>query len=173
MLRAASQQAPEPTVIARIQALFGVDGADVMRYDDASAGQHRAVRVQRSEATPTGEKETSAGGLSVKAFVLAGDTAAESWLRPLLQDKLPADAFGPALLSPAAQAPVITAARGKQVCTCFNVSETAIVEVLKRCDGDGNVDVNARLAQLQSELKCGTNCGSCLPALRKLAQATS
>nr|WP_315199137.1 molybdopterin-dependent oxidoreductase [uncultured Aquabacterium sp.] len=173
MLRAASQQAPEPTVIARIQALFGVDGADVMRYDDASAGQHRAVRVQRSEATPTGEKETSAGGLSVKAFVLAGDTAAESWLRPLLQDKLPADAFGPALLSPAAQAPVITAARGKQVCTCFNVSETAIVEVLKRCDGDGNVDVNARLAQLQSELKCGTNCGSCLPALRKLAQTTS
>jgi len=79
-------------------------------------------------------------------------------------------------LSPAAQAPVVTAARGKQVCTCFNVSETAIVEVLKRCGGDANGDgpgdVNARLAQLQSELKCGTNCGSCLPALRKLAQTT-
>ena len=72
------------------------------------------------------------------------------------------------------RAPVVTAARGKQVCTCFNVSETAIVEVLKRCGGDasGNDDVNARLAQLQSELKCGTNCGSCLPALRKLAQTT-
>ena len=104
----------------------------------------------------------------MKAFVLAGDTAAESWLRPLLQDKLPADAFGPALLSPAAQAPVVTAARGKQVCTCFNVSEADIVAGLTACAAEA--EPAQRLAQLQGTLKCGTNCGSCLPAVRKLVQ---
>ncbi|MBH1987884.1 MAG: (2Fe-2S)-binding protein, partial [Burkholderiales bacterium] len=166
MLRAASPHAPEPGVVAQIQALFGVDGADVMRYDDPSTGQHRAVRVEHQQRE---DAPAEAASLRVQAFVLAGDTAAEAWLRPLLQDKLPADAFGRALLSPGAQPPVATEARGKQVCTCFNVSETAIVEVLKRCEGG----VNERLGQLQSELKCGTNCGSCLPALRKLAQAAT
>jgi len=33
-------------------------------------------------------------------------------------------------------------------------------------------DAAARLAQAQSQLRCGTNCGSCLPTLRRLAQAT-
>ena len=28
----------------------------------------------------------------------------------------------------------------------------------------------SRLSQLQAALKCGTNCGSCLPDLRRLAQ---
>jgi assimilatory nitrate reductase catalytic subunit len=54
--------------------------------------------------------------------------------------------------------------RGKQVCTCFNVSEPQIMAFLPQCTG---VD-DQRLAQLQGELKCGTNCGSCVPALRKL-----
>jgi assimilatory nitrate reductase catalytic subunit len=63
---------------------------------------------------------------------------------------------------------VATANRGKQVCTCFNVSDIAITQVLGRCSGS----TEQRLASLQSELRCGTNCGSCLPALRKLVQQT-
>lgn len=33
----------------------------------------------------------------------------------------------------------------------------------------GNAD--ERFASLQSTLKCGTNCGSCVPELKRLAQA--
>ena len=32
-------------------------------------------------------------------------------------------------------------------------------------------EYRARVAGLQSTLKCGSNCGSCIPSLRKLAQA--
>jgi len=32
--------------------------------------------------------------------------------------------------------------------------------------------VPERLARLQAELKCGTDCGSCLPALRTLVRDT-
>jgi assimilatory nitrate reductase catalytic subunit len=54
--------------------------------------------------------------------------------------------------------------KGKQVCTCFNVTEPEIIETLSACQGEAD----ARLAQLQGALKCGTNCGSCIPSLRKL-----
>jgi len=30
--------------------------------------------------------------------------------------------------------------------------------------------VDAKLAQLQAELRCGTNCGSCLPELRRIVR---
>jgi assimilatory nitrate reductase catalytic subunit len=58
--------------------------------------------------------------------------------------------------------------KGKQVCTCFNVTEPQIVQVLARCQGS----TDERLAMLQGELKCGTNCGSCLPAVRGLVKAS-
>ncbi len=60
------------------------------------------------------------------------------------------------------------AERGRQVCTCFNVTEPQIVEQLGRCEGSAE----ARLSQLQGALKCGTNCGSCLPVLRGLVKAS-
>jgi assimilatory nitrate reductase catalytic subunit len=37
---------------------------------------------------------------------------------------------------------------------------------LRRCEGSDE----QRLSQLQSQLQCGTNCGSCLPQLKKLVR---
>ena len=59
-------------------------------------------------------------------------------------------------------------ARGKVVCSCFGVTETAIQLHLPRCAGADR----ERLAALQGELKCGTNCGSCLPELQRMLHAT-
>jgi len=85
-------------------------------------------------------------------------------MKALLEDELPAQSFGRLLLSGSPTAPVALAPRGKQVCTCFNISEPQIIAVLGQCSGT----TDERLSQLQGELKCGTNCGSCLPALRTL-----
>ena len=153
LFRAAGIEAASAEVIARIETLMGVDGADMLRYQDKHRGQRRAMRMERSP-----------DGLRLAAFVLAGDISAEAWIRPLLQDELLADAYGRALLSPGATPPVAVVSKGKQICTCFNVTETAIVDTLAACQGD----TDARLAQLQGQLKCGTNCGSCIPALRQL-----
>ena len=84
----------------------------------------------------------------------------------VLQDQLPAQDFGRRLLSFEASAPVGVAARGKVVCSCFGVGEHAIGEALAACRGsDGE-----RLAQLQGALKCGTNCGSCIPELKRMVR---
>ena len=81
----------------------------------------------------------------------------------LLVERLPADAYGRALLAGSAQPPCAIPARGAQVCTCFDITAPQIDAVLSRCSGTND----AQLAQLQKALKCGTNCGSCLPALRR------
>mgnify|MGYP002147983249 CR=1 FL=1 len=104
----------------------------------------------------------------LEAFLLAGDTRSRAWIQALLQDELPAQAYGRLLLSPGAKAPVAVQARGKQVCTCFNVTEDAIQQRLATCHGGPD----ARLATLQADLKCGTNCGSCIPELKRLVRAT-
>jgi assimilatory nitrate reductase catalytic subunit len=153
LFRAAGTQTASDELIGRIEDLMGIGGVDVLRYDDKHRGQHRAMRMTRD-----------ADGKRLGAFVLAGDISAEAWIRPLLQDELLADAYGRALLSPGATPPVAVESKGKQVCTCFNVTETAIIETLGTCQGN----TDSRLAQLQGQLKCGTNCGSCIPALRQL-----
>jgi assimilatory nitrate reductase catalytic subunit len=50
------------------------------------------------------------------------------------------------------------------VCSCFDVSEAAILQTLTACAGPPE----ARLAALQARLRCGTQCGSCLPTLKRL-----
>lgn len=157
LFRVGHGEAPGASAVQQIEDILDIGGVDVLRYDDPSRGQHRAMRLQRDS-----------DGLRLRAFVLAGDISAEAWIRPLLQDRLLADAYGRALLNPGVEPPVATAPRGKQVCTCFNVSEPAIVAELAACPADAGVDTH--LSLLQAALKCGTNCGSCLPAVRKLVQ---
>jgi len=157
LLRAAAHEAPPDELLATIEQLLQLDDGDVLRYADAKRGQRRAVRLQRSPECTT-----------VAAFLLAGDTRAEAWLKTLLQNELPAQDYGRALLQGSAEAPVALAAPSRQVCTCFNVSENAIHAQLQRCHGSES----ERLTQLQQTLQCGTNCGSCVPELQRLVRST-
>ncbi|MGZ5271553.1 MAG: (2Fe-2S)-binding protein, partial [Ramlibacter sp.] len=144
-------------LLAQIEVALQLDGAQVLRYADARTGQRRAARLTR-----VGDD------LRLTGILLGGDTRAEAWIRTVLQDELPAQAFGRALLAPGARAPAAVAPRSRQVCTCFDVGETAIRGALAGCAGTDD----ARLATVQSQLRCGTNCGSCIPELRRLVAAT-
>ncbi|MEJ8824291.1 molybdopterin dinucleotide binding domain-containing protein, partial [Variovorax humicola] len=161
LFRAAGHDAAPEALLTRIEALMGLSTADTLRYADARHGQRRAARLVRVADTP--------GEARLEAFLLAGDTRAEGWIKALLQDRLPAQAFGRQLLRPGSTAPIQVAARGKIVCNCFGVTETAIGKTLQGCTGnDGQ-----RLAALQGALQCGTNCGSCLPELQRMVRASA
>ena len=155
LFRAAAHEPPETAVIERIEALLGLDTPDALRYADPRLGQRRTARLEGH-----GENRQLDG------FVLAGDTRAEVWIKPLLEDGLSASAYGRLILMPGAKAPVAMVTKSRQVCTCFNVSENAIQEQLQRCGGTDD----ERLTWLQGSLSCGTNCGSCLPELRRLVR---
>ena len=118
-------------------------------------------------------------------FALSGDTSAEAWIKTLLQDELPAQAYGRLLLLPGAKPPAAVTEsmkkRGKLVCTCLNVTDAAIDEHLADLSqginlgssGAGSLATNeARLASLQSTLKCGNNCGSCVPELKRMVRSS-
>jgi assimilatory nitrate reductase catalytic subunit len=157
LLRAAAYEAPPEEIVARIEGLFGLDAPDVLRYADKRKGQRRTVRLVRQ-----GEEAR------LHAFVLAGDTSAQAWMKTLLQDELPAQSYGRALLAPGAKPPAAVASRGRAICTCFDVTDAQIRSCLASADGDEET----RLAHLQGRLQCGTNCGSCLPELKRLVQAS-
>ncbi len=155
LFRAAAHEPAPDALLEEIEQLLGITGAQVLRYADRRRGQRRAMLLSRRD-----------DHAELTACLLAGDTRAEPWIKTLLQDALPAQAYGRQLLSPGAKAPVALQSRGKQVCTCFNVSDVAIAERLQRSAGSDD----ARLADLQKALQCGTNCGSCVPELKRLVR---
>jgi assimilatory nitrate reductase catalytic subunit len=154
LFRAAAAEAPSDQTLAQIATLFGLEGPQALHYIDTRRGQRRSVRLA---AEP--------GSRQLQALMLAGDTRAEAWLLPLLQQRGTAPS-GAQLLAAGAQAPGLVPVREVQVCSCFDIGRGRIQQTLKRCEGSAN----ERLAALQAELKCGTQCGSCLPELRRLVQ---
>ncbi|MCC2675895.1 MAG: nitrate reductase, partial [Ramlibacter sp.] len=156
LFRAAAYEAPPDEMLQRMEAIFGLAGADTLRYADRRKGQRRAIRVERQGAD-----------VRLQGMLLSGDTSAEAWLKALLLQELPAQAYGRLLLAPGAKAPVALQGKGKQVCSCFGVEASTIEDHLARCSGSAE----ERLASLQQSLRCGTNCGSCVPELKRMVRA--
>ncbi|MFT4193834.1 molybdopterin oxidoreductase family protein, partial [Ottowia sp.] len=120
LLRAAASAPVDAALLTRIEALLALDTPDTLHLTDRHRGQRRTARLARG----------ADGQASLQGFLLAGDTQAEAWLRTVLQDRLPAEAYGRLLLAPGAAPPRPVAARTPQVCTCFDVGEAAIVDCL-------------------------------------------
>ncbi|MDD0812640.1 molybdopterin-dependent oxidoreductase [Curvibacter sp. RS43] len=155
LFRAAASRAPAPALLRQIETLLGLDSRQALHYSDASHDQYRTVQVLAD-----GEQR------HVGAWLLAGDTRAQAWLRPLLQEAQDVSAYGQRLLSPGATPPVAQAARSALVCSCLGVNEQSIRHQLAQSRGSDD----ERLKELQCALKCGTNCGSCVPELKRLVR---
>ncbi len=155
LFRAAHHEPPPANVLEQIEALMQLQGPDVLRYADAKRGQRRAARLVETNTQTV-----------LDAVLLAGDVSAQGWITTLLKESLPAHSYGRALLIPGAVPPVPVVSRGQQVCACFNVTEVAVESHLKTCTGEPS----GWLATLQSTLKCGTNCGSCVPQLQRMVR---
>jgi assimilatory nitrate reductase catalytic subunit len=159
LFRAAAYEQPDDAKadpwLDQIERILGLQDASSLRYADKKRGQRRAIRVKRED-----------NKASIEGFLLAGDTSAQAWVTALLQGQQDASAYGRLLLVPGSQAPVAVQAKGTQVCSCFNVSEPDIQAFLKNSEGSEEQCLNA----LQGALKCGTNCGSCVPQLKKLVR---
>ena len=157
--RAAAHEPVPAELLAEIEAALDLAHSDTLRYSDRRLGQHRAARLTRQ----------SDASLRLDALLLCGDTQAEAWIKPLLQQELPAQRYGQQLLRAGAKAPVDLPAPAKLICTCFNVSESAIRQQLDQLQHLSND--SERMAQLQGALRCGTQCGSCKPQLQRMLRA--
>ena len=136
---------------ARIRAALsnstlGSDG-DWIEFRDCSARRYRAALIQNNTLQAV--------------FFFEQDYAqlpSRQWLESLFEHDTLSEADRIALLSGRPARNVQDA--GRIICACFGVGENTLREAIR----NGAASVEA----LGIELKAGTNCGSCIPELRKL-----
>ena len=157
LIRAACSEPPDIALLHDIEELLSLNGSNSLRYVDARRSQLRSMRLQHSEANQT--KDTQ-----LNAFIIAGDTSAEPWLKALLQTQASTKDYGRRLLMTGRKPPVALVETGTTVCSCVGVKDVAIRNHLQIYKGDST----QRLASLQGTLKCGTQCGSCVPELKRM-----
>ncbi|HEY4068717.1 MAG TPA: molybdopterin-dependent oxidoreductase [Burkholderiaceae bacterium] len=161
-LDAAAAEMPAVAQLDALRAELALSAEAVLDYRDPRTGVQRALRISRD----------AAGAERLQGFWICGpeaaDAALSSWWRETLQGDLPLAMPALRMLAPGARDRQGSAQPASpQLCTCFNVSVAQASAALAAAPGDPT----QRLAQTQAQLRCGTNCGSCLPHLRRLAQA--
>jgi assimilatory nitrate reductase catalytic subunit len=146
-LRAAAYAPADAALVASIERLLQIEGAQLMRYEDRRRHLRRVLKVHDG---------------ALHGAMLAGDASAEGWLLELLRSESPVAPLGRALMMPGADAPRGLVSKGKQVCNCLGVWERDIDTLLATLAGSSE----EQLAQLQQRLGCGTQCGSCVPEIK-------
>jgi assimilatory nitrate reductase catalytic subunit len=144
-LRAAHTMVPDDSLIAGLDHLLGMtENAPMLRYDDAKRGISKRVLVENGQVT---------------GVRLTGETLAAEWLKEVMMQGQFTDALRRWALAPVSTPPDGQRRRGKVVCSCLDVCENEITS---------NIALGADFSALQDRLKCGTQCGSCVPELKQL-----
>jgi assimilatory nitrate reductase catalytic subunit len=136
---------PSPDMLAELAAATGLDAPHMPAFNDTRRGIAKRALI---------EGDRLAGAL------LCNETRATDWLLDLIARGGSTADLRKWLFAPLATPPAAGPARGRIVCNCFDVSESEI-----RAELAAGLD----LAALQEKRKCGSNCGSCLPELRRMA----
>lgn len=157
IFRAAHQTALSVDTLQTLLQDLGLSGPSILHYADPKRGNARYLRLQHEPQQTT-----------LQAFALSGDVLAQAWFKQLLIDQ---EAIGNTLAlltqsqaNPSTQSNESRAPASRVICTCFNVNEKQIQQSLNTLAGS---DAD-RLKALQAELKCGSNCGSCVPELKQI-----
>ncbi|WP_047541072.1 nitrate reductase [Methylotenera versatilis] len=138
---------PEIDLITQIDTILGMtDEMPLLNYNDAKRGISKRILVENDQVT---------------GVRLMGETLAADWLKDVMSSGSFTDELRRWALAPVVAPPTGQKGRGKIVCNCLDVSQNEIID---------NIELGADLITLQNKLKCGTECGSCVPELKKLVQ---
>ena len=156
ILRAAHTQAVDAALITEIDVILGMtDDMPLLNYNDAKRGISKRILVENNLVN---------GKPEVSGVRLVGETLATDWLKDIMTTGAFTDDLRRWALAPLIAPPTGQHGRGKIVCNCLDVSQNEILE---------NIEMGADLITLQNKLKCGTECGSCVPELKRIIQMHS
>jgi assimilatory nitrate reductase catalytic subunit len=165
LLRAACSQAVDAALLHTVAEALGLNSPDTLHYQDAVRMQRRSVKLSAPDVLPP----NTPGQRSLQGFLVAGDSRSGRWLKTLLQEATPLQWPARQWLMASDAPPEGAAPASRQVCSCLNVREDAIAACLRTQSGSED----QRLAGLQGQLRCGTQCGSCVPELRQIIRQTA
>ncbi len=145
VLNAAAAAPVSASLLSAIDQAFVLeDDARAMAYHDFAQGISKRVVFE---------------GSRIAGLRLAGDVTARDWLQQMIVESTDCEPLRALLLAPLAAAPGYVPARGRIVCACLDVAESEI---------EAELAAGAGMDQLHARLKCGTECGTCVPELKRL-----
>ncbi|NBF01211.1 molybdopterin-dependent oxidoreductase [Pseudomonas sp. Fl5BN2] len=150
VIRAAHQEAPQAPLLQAIDRQLGLVVGPVLAYDDPRRAIGKRVRIEQGRIT---------------AIRLAGETLAQHWLQELWLEGRADEQLRRWLLAPMSTPPEASGlggARERTLCNCKNVSYRTV------CAG---IAAGLDLDQLKQQLGCGSQCGSCVPEIKRLLAA--
>ncbi|WP_373184702.1 molybdopterin-dependent oxidoreductase [Halopseudomonas sp.] len=150
LVRAAHHQPADAAWLAQVDAVLGLDQDSLLAYDDPCRAISKRIALE---------------GDHIRTVRLCGETNARDWLISLWEGGPTPVHLRPWLLAPLSAPPgEATGKVEKIICNCMNVSQSRIqTGINEGLDLDG----------LKSALGCGTECGSCLPEIRRLIHRSS
>ncbi|MBT8163094.1 nitrite reductase large subunit NirB [Arthrobacter sp. GN70] len=149
-----------------------LSGVDVASFGDAFAKTEHALEIVYADPArgvyqkivTTDDAKTLLGGIFV------GDATPYMSLRPLLGRELPAEPGAYLTAAGGGDAPETELPDDAILCSCNNVAAGSIRDAINGCGScEGNAPVQ-ELGELKTCTRAGTQCGSCVPMLKKLLE---
>lgn len=149
-----------------------LSGVDVASFGDAFARTEHALEIVYADPArgvyqkivTTDDAKTLLGGIFV------GDASPYMSLRPLLGRELPAEPGAFLTAAGGGEAPETELPDDATLCSCNNVTAGSIRDAINGCGAcEGNAPVQ-ELGELKGCTRAGTQCGSCVPMLKKLLE---
>ncbi|GAA3319033.1 nitrite reductase large subunit NirB [Arthrobacter ramosus] len=149
-----------------------LSGVDVASFGDAFAKTEHSLEIVYADPArgvyqkivTTDDAKTLLGGIFV------GDATPYMSLRPLLGRELPAEPGAYLTAAGGGDAPDTQLPDDATLCSCNNVPAGNIRDAINGCGScEGNAPVR-ELGELKACTRAGTQCGSCVPMLKKLLE---
>ena len=150
-----------------------LSGVDVASFGDAFARTEDSLEVVYADPARGVYQKivTSPDAKTLLGGIFVGDASPYTSLRPLLGRELPAEPGAFLSAAGGGDAPAVELPDDAILCSCNNVSAGSIRDAVNGCGScDGAAPVQD-LPGLKACTRAGTQCGSCVPLLKKLMEA--
>uniref|UniRef100_UPI0025B9A7E8 molybdopterin dinucleotide binding domain-containing protein n=1 Tax=Acidithiobacillus sp. TaxID=1872118 RepID=UPI0025B9A7E8 len=142
ILRLAGEQAPAAGEIHAWDQVLGMDGIDILDYDDGRRGVRKRLCIR---------------GNQLHAARLFGEDATRDWLRELLLSAADVQSYRHALFAPKVPVDMGAWVGSRGVCACTGVDERTLRQ---------SIEAGAlTLGQIAQVCGAGGECGSCKPEI--------
>ena len=142
ILRLAAKQAPAASDIHAWDRALGMDGIDILDYDDGRRGVRKRLCIH---------------GNQLYAARLFGEDATRDWLRELLLSATNVHSYRHALFAPKVPTDMGAWVRSRGVCACTGIDERTLRQ---------HIEAGAvTLDQIAQTCGAGGECGSCKPEI--------
>ncbi|BCT75489.1 putative nitrite reductase [Sinomonas cyclohexanicum] len=150
-----------------------LSGVDVASFGDAFAAEPGALEIVYADPArgvyqkivTTDDARTLLGGIFV------GDASPYLSLRPLLGRELPAEPGAFLSAAGGGEAPETELPDDAILCSCNNVAAGTLRDAVNACGTCEGKDPVQDVAGLKACTRAGTQCGSCVPMIKKLLEA--